>query len=58
MGSIGLNNIRIDNSWHSAFCSVDHSTETMLVTIMCHISNERVFFSLSYDVNDIFISHT
>ena len=29
----------------------------MLVTMMCHISNERVFFSLSYDVNDIFISH-
>ena len=33
--------LRIDNSWHNAFCSVDHSTETMLVTNIGGYQNSK-----------------
>ena len=47
--------LRIDNSWRSVIYHFLHMAGTMLLTITCNISKNRVHLSLSYDMSDIFI---
>ena len=45
--------LRIDNSGRSMICAFDHMSETVPVTILCHTSNKRDFFFLSFRVDVI-----
>ena len=45
--------LRIDISGHSVNYTIDHNSETMLVTITCDIRNKRWYFSLSFHISII-----
>ena len=47
--------LRIDNSWHSVICTFGLTSGTMSCTLTYYMSKIRAHFSLSDDVNDIFV---
>ena len=47
--------LRIDNSRHSVICTFGLTSGTMSCTLTYYMSKNRAHFSLSDDVNDIFV---
>ena len=53
--SFPKNYLRIDNSRHSVICTFGLTSGTMSCTLTYYMSKNRAHFSLSDDVNDIFV---
>ena len=43
----------IDNSGRSVLCAIELISETVEGRITCNVSNDRAYFSVSFDINNM-----